>query len=145
MVPSAYVSLDALPLGLTGKIDRKALPVPDAAAYALDQYVAPRTETEKALVQIWSELLSLGQEKIGINANFFALGGHSLLATRLVNLVKKRTGLEVSLRNVFESPTIAGLANVGKTDVLAENSAKVLEKVALIDKLADEELAELLS
>ena len=80
MVPSAYVALEALPLTPNGKVNRKALPAPDAAAYAQDAYVAPQTETEKLLVQIWSELLGLPAEDISVTANFFALGGHSLKA-----------------------------------------------------------------
>ncbi|WP_261595546.1 non-ribosomal peptide synthetase, partial [Pseudoalteromonas holothuriae] len=77
MVPSAFVAMAALPLTANGKVDYKALPAPDGDAYAQVQYVAPETETQRVLVSIWADLLSLKEEDISITANFFALGGHS--------------------------------------------------------------------
>ena len=110
MLPSAFVVLDELPLTSNGKIDRKSLPAPEGDAYAQEEYVAPETETEEVLVGIWSDLLGLEAGEISTRANFFALGGHSLLATRLVNLIFQRTGKELSLRSVFESPNVDKLA-----------------------------------
>src|SRR5690606_18615285 len=95
-----------------GKINRKALPAPDSGAYVQEQYVAPRTETERVLVEIWSSLLRLPAEMISVTANFFTLGGHSLLATRLVNLIEQRLGIELPLRSIFESPSIRELVEI---------------------------------
>jgi len=107
MVPSAFVLLDALPLTPNGKVDRHALPAPDLARRE-SEIVAPRTPIEEMLVEIWREIL--GGDQIGIRDNFFELGGHSLLATQLVARVRAAFHIELPLRHIFESPTIAELA-----------------------------------
>jgi acyl-CoA synthetase (AMP-forming)/AMP-acid ligase II/acyl carrier protein len=104
MLPSAYVCLRAWPLTSNGKIDRAALPAPDGDAFVVGDYLAPRTPIEIALAQMWSDLL--GVEKIGLRDNFFALGGHSLMATRLLVATRDALGVEISLRDLFEGPTI---------------------------------------
>jgi acyl carrier protein len=110
MLPSAFVFLDSLPL-TNGKLDRKALPHPDERRPELGQpYVAPRNEVERILGEIWAEVLSV--DKVGVDDNFFDLGGHSLAATRLVSQVIKRFRLELPLRSLFQSPTIAEMAAV---------------------------------
>ncbi|MBV9773785.1 MAG: AMP-binding protein, partial [Gemmatimonadetes bacterium] len=103
MVPSAFVTLDALPLTPTGKVDRRALPAP--AGGAGEEYVAPRTDTERRMAEIWAEVLQ--RDRVGIHDDFFALGGHSLLATRLASRVRAEFGTELPLRVLFELPTIA--------------------------------------
>ncbi|MCA1633792.1 MAG: amino acid adenylation domain-containing protein, partial [Acidobacteria bacterium] len=109
MVPSAFVTLEALPLTPNGKIDRKALPAPDfGRAEEQDTYVEPSTDVEALLAGIWSEVL--GVEKVGVHDNFFESGGHSLLATQVIARVRKTFQVEVPLRSLFESPTIAELA-----------------------------------
>ncbi|WP_143825693.1 non-ribosomal peptide synthase/polyketide synthase [Nannocystis exedens] len=108
MVPSAFVFLDALPLNPNGKIDRKALPSPEATRGAAETYVAPRTGVERALVAIWEELLEV--RPIGVDDDFFALGGHSLLAVRVVSAVKARLGLGLTLATLLQRPTVAALA-----------------------------------
>ncbi|MEG4028408.1 MULTISPECIES: amino acid adenylation domain-containing protein [unclassified Microcoleus] len=109
MVPSALVVIKALPLTANGKIDRRALPAPEAARADLaDTFVAPSTPIEKMLAEIWAELLGL--EKVGIYDNFFDLGGHSLLITQLLAKVREIFQVELPLRVLFEAPTVAGLA-----------------------------------
>ena len=105
MVPPTFVALDALPLTVHGKVDRRALPEPGAPGSV---FVAPRTPDEELLATIWREVL--GVDKVGIYDSFFELGGHSLLATQVVSRIRQALGVELPLREVFEHPTIAGLA-----------------------------------
>jgi acyl carrier protein len=107
MIPAALVLLDALPLTPNGKIDRKALPAPEGRP-DVAVYEAPRNPTEEALAGIWSEVLKL--DRVGIHDNFFDLGGHSLLAMRVVSRIREAFGVELGLRALFESTTIAELA-----------------------------------
>ncbi|HEX6749437.1 MAG TPA: amino acid adenylation domain-containing protein [Longimicrobium sp.] len=108
MVPAAFVFMDALPLTRHGKVDRRALPEPDAAALSGAGYVAPRTPTEELLAAVWAELL--GAARVGVDDGFFELGGHSLLATRLASRVRESLGVELPVRAVFEHPTLGALA-----------------------------------
>ncbi|MBA3354607.1 MAG: amino acid adenylation domain-containing protein [Pyrinomonadaceae bacterium] len=109
MVPAAFVLLDALPLSPNGKVDRRALPVPDQARPKLEGvFVAPRTPVEEALTEIWMKVL--GVEQVGVNDNFFELGGHSLLATQVISRVQEACQVELPLRCFFETPTVAGLS-----------------------------------
>ncbi len=108
MVPWAIEILPSLPLSPSGKVDRMALPLPQAARQMSEQYVAPRTPVEIALAQIWAEVLGLPQ--VGLEDSFFALGGHSLLAARVVSRLRQSFGVELPLRDLFEQPTVGGLA-----------------------------------
>lgn len=122
MMPSAFVFVEALPLTPGGKVDRRALPAPDLTApMRHGDFVAPRTATEKMLAEIWAEVLDL--EQVGIHDNFFELGGHSLLATRIVSRVRKLIGVELSLRSLFETPTISRIAEVIEKATTARSSA----------------------
>ncbi|OHX36745.1 hypothetical protein BJL95_07520, partial [Methylomonas sp. LWB] len=105
MVPSAFVVLDEMPLSANGKLDRKKLPAPDIGEQLRKPYVAPRTETETLLAEIWREVL--GVEKVGVEDDFFELGGHSLLATQLAFAVQNRLRLPFPVKAVFEKPTVA--------------------------------------
>ncbi|GLV53936.1 hypothetical protein KDH_07870 [Dictyobacter sp. S3.2.2.5] len=108
MLPSAFVMLDAFPLTPNGKIDRKALPAPEAVkTEAGESLVAPRTELEAQLLEHWCAVL--GRERISIHDNFFELGGHSLLATQLLTRLRK-AGMELSLRSLFTATSIADQA-----------------------------------
>ena len=107
MVPSAFVTLDTFPLTPNGKIDRKALPAPDGEITREHEYVAPRTPREEIIANIFASVL--GVQAIGIHDNFFELGGHSLLATQLISRLREAFELEIPLRIVFESPTVAQL------------------------------------
>lgn len=109
MVPSAFVMLDALPLTPNGKVERRALPAPDRTRLGSEQtFVSPRTPIEEVLVGIWTQVL--GCESVDIHNNFFDIGGHSLLATQVISRVRGTLQVELPLRCLFESPTVAGLA-----------------------------------
>ena len=109
MVPSAIVMLSSLPLTPSGKVDRLALPSPEAnRTHLTEAYVAPRSPVEEIFVSLWAEILGL--EQVGIHDNFFDVGGHSLLATQLISRVRDVLQLELPLRYLFEAPTPAQLA-----------------------------------
>jgi amino acid adenylation domain-containing protein len=108
MVPTAYMFLEVLPLTPNGKVDRAAVPTPDLINYHDRDYVAPRSQVEELLTQIWAKVL--GKEQIGIHDNFFESGGHSLLATQLMSRIRDNFQIDLPVRNLFESPTIAQLA-----------------------------------
>jgi amino acid adenylation domain-containing protein len=108
MLPSAFVMLDAFPLTPNGKLDRKALPAPDATAMVLRSYAAPVGETETALAHIWQDLLKL--EQVGRHDHFFELGGHSLLAVQLVARVRQALGRGLQLQQLFAQPVLMDLA-----------------------------------
>ncbi|KJH70841.1 non-ribosomal peptide synthetase [Aliterella atlantica] len=119
-LPAAIVILPALPLTPNGKVNRAALPAPDFAQSELSQ--TPRTSVEKQLVQIWQELLG---KQAGINDNFFELGGHSLLATQLISRIRDRLGFQLPLRKVFETPTIAEIAEYIDLPTASSNREEV--------------------
>ncbi len=107
MTPAAFVLMDVLPLTPNGKVDRKALPAPDFSVTE-ESLTAPRTQIEEVLLGIWANVLGL--KELGIHDNFFELGGHSLMATRLISQVRNELHVEVPVSKVFESPTVARLA-----------------------------------
>ncbi|WP_196297459.1 non-ribosomal peptide synthetase, partial [Xanthomonas albilineans] len=108
MLPSAYVWLATLPLTANGKLDRHALPAPDASALATQAYVAPQGEAETCLAMLWCELLGVGQ--VGRHDNFFALGGHSLLAVQLIARLRVCRGIDLALSTLFAHPRLTDLA-----------------------------------
>jgi acyl carrier protein len=126
MVPSAFVLLERLPVTPNGKLDRKALPAPEAGGRSEGVYVAPRTPIEETLAEIWREVL--GVERVGVEDDFFDLGGHSLLATQVMSRVREAFTVEVALRGLFERPTVAGLG------VMVEEAL-----IAKMEELTDEE------
>ncbi len=108
MVPGVFVFLDRLPLTANGKIDRQALPVPAVAGSGTQAVTPPTTDTQTTIAKLWAEVLNLPE--VGIYNNFFELGGHSLLATLVMSRLRSILGVELPLRRLFESPTVAELA-----------------------------------
>src|SRR5262249_26799775 len=100
------VEMEQMPVTANGKVDRRALPKPEAKAEAAEK-AGPRTVEEELLVGIWEEVLKL--EGVGVEENFFELGGHSLLATQVVSRLRQVLGVELEVRGLFEEPTIGGL------------------------------------
>ncbi|WP_071189201.1 non-ribosomal peptide synthetase [Trichormus sp. NMC-1] len=129
MIPSAFVILESFPLTPNGKIDRRALPKPEYQELQT-AFVAPQTQTELTLAQIWAEILKV--EKVGINDNFFELGGNSLLTTKLMLKIRSTLQIDFPLRLLFESPTIGSLA-VYLDKIIKSESIDTLIPENLID------------
>ena len=108
MVPSAFVELETLPLSPSGKVDRKALPMPDEMAAAERRFVAPRTPAEEQVAAIWRAVLNV--EQVGVHDDFFDVGGHSLLAMRVAARIHAATGIRISFRELFTARTVESLA-----------------------------------
>jgi amino acid adenylation domain-containing protein len=108
MVPAVFVILESLPLTPNAKVDRAALPAPTPAGSDSADAAAPRTPFEEVLAGIWEEVFGL--ERVGIHDNFFDLGGHSLRATQVIARIHERLRVDLSLRDLWENPTVAGLA-----------------------------------
>jgi len=129
-LPSAFVLLEALPLTPNGKVDRRSLPAAALQKLELaEPYVAPRNAVEEVLAGIWAKTLRV--ERVGIHDNFFELGGHSLLATQVISRIRETFQVELPLRCIFESPSVAQLAQI----VIAKEAKPGLtEKIARIQK-----------
>ncbi|NET61734.1 MAG: AMP-binding protein, partial [Symploca sp. SIO2E6] len=127
MMPSGYVVLSQLPLTANGKIDRKALPAPDRASSLSTEFVAPQTKTQKALAEIWAQVL--GIEQVGLNDNFFELGGQSLIATQVMSRIRQTFGIDLPLSILFENSTIAKLAAIVVEQRLTQVDSNILEKL----------------
>lgn len=139
MIPAIFISLASLPLTPNGKIDRAALPAPDDLRPNLQKaFVAPRNETEKELANIWSALL--GVSEVGVEDNFFDLGGHSLLATQVVSRMRQVFQAEIPLASIFQSPTVAALAET--IDNARTNDTERL--LAELEQLSDSDAERLL-
>ncbi|MEH2398834.1 MAG: amino acid adenylation domain-containing protein [Nostoc sp.] len=109
MVPTIFMALEAMPLTPNGKVDRKALPEPDASRPELEaNYVAPRTPIEQQIADIWMQVLNV--KRVGIYDNFFELGGYSLVGIQVVSRVRQALQVEILMSNLFELPTVADLA-----------------------------------
>ena len=111
MVPSAFVTLDTLPLTPNGKVDRFALPAPDAAFSQSSDFLAPKTESQILIASLFAEILSLHPESISLDDSFFDLGGHSLLATQLMFRIREAFEVNLSLRALFDYPSVSDLAS----------------------------------
>jgi acyl carrier protein len=144
MVPAAWMLLPELPLNVNGKVDRRALPAPDAARPEQEQaYAAPRNPVEQVVSGMCAEVL--GIEQVGILDNFFELGGHSLLATQLISRLRDTFQIDIPLRSVFECADVArlceALVNLPDAREKVEATAELLCSMAAI---SDSEAASLL-
>ena len=108
MIPTFFVLLEALPLTPNGKVDRRALPAPKESELRTDDWIAARTSVEEVVLAIYCEVLGMGQ--ISIHDSFFDRGGHSLLAIQVISRIRAVMGVELSVRSLFETPSVAGLA-----------------------------------
>ncbi|MBV9791335.1 MAG: amino acid adenylation domain-containing protein, partial [Chloroflexi bacterium] len=143
MIPAAFVTLDALPLTPNGKVDRRALPAPDNVR-SEQSYVAPRTPTEETVARILAEILVV--ERVGAHDNFFELGGHSLLAMQLISRLRHAFQVELPLRVLYESATVADLARtIVQQQAEQADTGELDEMLAELDQLSDEEVQALLA
>ncbi|WP_437590514.1 amino acid adenylation domain-containing protein [Sorangium sp. So ce1000] len=134
MVPSAFVTLDALPLTANGKVDRAALPAPDAARTELARaFVAPRSPVELSLARIWQEVLR--QERVGIHDSFFELGGSSVHAVRLLSRVRSALGVDLKFEELFRHPTIVELAPLLERERAARRAERAISPVPRLGPL----------
>jgi acyl carrier protein len=144
MVPSAVVLLEQLPLTANGKLDRAALPAPDAVGAAqASAYVAPRTETEAVVAKIWRDVLK--KDEVSVTDSFLDLGGHSLLAIRVLGRISKELGVRLALRALFETPTVEKVATIIDAELAERRSAEEMAKaLAAVESLSDADVARLL-
>ncbi|MER7648339.1 MULTISPECIES: non-ribosomal peptide synthetase [Streptomyces] len=119
MVPSVLVVLDAFPMTTTGKIDRRALPLPEERAAAVAETTAPRDPTEEALARMWAEVL--GEPVVGVEDDLFDLGANSVLTLQITSRIRERFGIRVSVREIFTARTVAALAEDVRRKVLDDS------------------------
>jgi amino acid adenylation domain-containing protein len=145
MIPSAFVILDALPLLPNGKVDRRQLPTPGSTRADLaTPFLAPQTPVEEALAGIWAEVLGL--DRVGIQDNFLELGGNSLLAAQVISRVISILQVEIPLRSLVESPTVADMAMVITQNQIKKAEQKDIERMlAELERLSDNAAKQLLS
>jgi len=138
MIPSAFMVLGAFPLTPNGKVDRKALPAPESVAPPTSAATPCETPEEVRMASLWSDVL--GRMPIGRNDNFFDLGGHSLLATQLLSRLHTTFGVELPLRVLFESPTVASLtAHVADARAASLHDENLDDLLTQLEQLSDEE------
>jgi amino acid adenylation domain-containing protein len=144
MVPSAVVLLEQLPLTANGKLDRAALPAPDAVGAAqASAFVAPRSETETVVAKIWRDVLK--KEQVSVTDSFLDLGGHSLLAIRVLGRISKELGVRLALRALFETPTVEKVAAIIDAELAERRSAEEMARaLAAVESLSDADVARLL-
>jgi len=137
MVPATLVRIDALPVTANGKIDYAALPAPSAAnALADDKFVAPRTMVEERLAGLLRPLLHV--DRVSVKDNFFLLGGHSLLGTQLISRISESFGVELSLLNLFDHPTLEEMSVEVEKLILAKVEAMSAEDRRALSQFAFE-------
>ncbi len=137
MIPTNFVTLAKLPLMTSGKVDRRALPVPEINRAESGSFVAPRGQTEQELVEIWAELLRI--TPIGVQDNFFDLGGHSLLATQMVSRILRNFAVELKLQDIFNAPTVEGIAALVDSALIEMSGDSGIDAaLGVLEQLADD-------
>jgi acyl-CoA synthetase (AMP-forming)/AMP-acid ligase II/acyl carrier protein len=126
MVPQYFVQLAAIPLTPNGKVDRKALPKPEAGTFSDRGYAAPRTDIERTIADVWRQVLNI--EKVGIHDNFFDLGGHSLLMTQIKSKVENLLGRQISMITLFQFPSIDALCTYLCNDEKLKSTVKQIHE-----------------
>lgn len=144
LVPTSFVVIEKLPLTPNGKVDYAALPIPDVTSFeSTKEFAGPRTPVEETLEQIWKEILEVA--RVGIHDNFFELGGHSLAATQVVSRIRKTLKVDLPLRAIFDSPTIAELAaHVESIRQEPDDTEKLARLLEQMDQLSINEIRVLL-
>ena len=144
MIPSVFLYQKEMPLDPSGKINRRLLPAPDFSKVQVEtEYVAPRTETEEKLVNMVKEILKI--DRAGVKDSFFDLGGHSMMATQVVSRIREEFDVEISLRTLFEKPTVEGIAlSITEAQAEFQDSDELESMLSEIEDLSDEELEKLL-
>jgi amino acid adenylation domain-containing protein len=138
MIPSAWVSIDRVPLTPNGKVDRRALPDPDQGRPELASFIEPRSPVEEGLADIWRDILRV--DRVGAQDDFFHLGGHSLLATRLISRIAETFGIRLPLREIFEHSRLDALAgSLARAMVEDSSDAEIQRMLAEVQGLSDEE------
>jgi amino acid adenylation domain-containing protein len=148
MIPTNVIQLQEFPLTPNGKINRRALPAPEAVEKETDQSIenstAPRNEWEKILAGIWRRILKLPQ--VSVQDHFFRLGGHSLLALQLVSAIRREFDVEITLAELFREPTVAGLAEILQQKEIEQADTEIVsETLTEIEQLSDEEVRRLIN
>jgi amino acid adenylation domain-containing protein len=143
MVPAAIVLLKSTPLTSSGKIDRKALPAPEATRDLTVELVGPRTPLEEQIAGVWRTVL--GIDEIGVHDSFWDLGGHSLLATKILSRVRQVFGIELPLSTLFIAPSLAEFAEAVGRGVLAAEGSEAEDLLSELDGLSDDEIRALLA
>ncbi|HLP44771.1 MAG TPA: phosphopantetheine-binding protein, partial [Candidatus Kapabacteria bacterium] len=143
MIPSYFITLEKIPLTTNGKVDRHALPPPQSGKTLRSgaAYEKPRSEIEEKIANLWQEILKI--KKIGIHDNFFSLGGHSLKAMNFAGQVYQIFNLEIPLRIIFDTPTVASIAHW--IQVTMDKRRKLMQILLEIEALSDEQVMELIS
>ena len=127
MLPAYMMQLDSFPMTSNGKLDRKSLP--DIQAHSKEIFIRPETETEILVAELFAEVLEIDVNRVGTRDNFFELGGHSLRATKLLNQIEAKTGIRISLKDMFSNPTVKVLA-----DYITNNKRKVYQPIPFANK-----------
>jgi acyl carrier protein len=131
MVPSAFVILAMMPLNSSGKVDQKSLPLPQQQGHeSTAMYTEPRTPVEKTIAAIFSEVL--GVKRVGVDDDFFFLGGHSMIATRLLTHIRSALGVELTVRQLFESRTVAAMSTLVEARLWRERTEKANAAAAAV-------------
>jgi len=151
MIPARFVLLEKLPLTASGKIDRRALPAPESLSAVRETFKPPLTADELRMARIWESVLQ--QSPIGLTDSFFDLGGHSLIATQLISRVRQEFSVDLPLKSLFESPTIAGLLGQLQSQQTKKSAPVIARSIARdetdllanLDQLSDKDVEALLN